>query len=112
MADAALVTPEALSAALRTLAPVVLAGGEDVGTTLLVRRPIRTIAARFGHDSFHRHQELAASKGIPVAVVHSPEMCFDMDVPGDVPTFIAAGKGGRTRDALLQMGAASRVAAR
>lgn len=109
--DAALVTPPTLTAALRTLAPVILAGGEDGGTTLLVRRPVRVIAARFGHDSLVRHKELAASKAIPAAVVTTPELCFDLDVPEDITTFLDAGRDGRTRDALLQMGIATRIAA-
>lgn len=112
VADAALVTAPLLIDALRTLAPVVLAGGEDGGTTLLVRRPVRVIAARFGHDSFSRHQELATTKEVPTALVHTPGMCFDLDVPNDIPTFLGAGKPGRTRDVLLQMGAATRMAAR
>lgn len=69
-ADTALVTSEALRAALHTLGPVVIAPSADErGTNLLLRRPPGTIPSRFGPDSFRRHLETAAERGLPTAVV-------------------------------------------
>ncbi len=88
--DVALVTAEALSSALRTLGPVVIArSNDDIGTNLLLRRPPRAIPARFGPESFRRHLELATAKGLPAAVIDRPELAFDLDLPSDILTLLA-----------------------
>jgi 2-phospho-L-lactate guanylyltransferase len=108
--DVALVTAEALTAALRTLGPVVIArSGEDFGTSLLVRRPPRAIPARFGPESFRRHLALATARGLPTAVVDRPELSFDLDAPVDILTLLATGRRGRTRDVCLDMDLAERL---
>lgn len=69
-ADTPLVTSDALRAALHTLGPVVIAPSADErGTNLLLRRPPAIIPSRFGPDSFRRHLETAAERGLPTAVV-------------------------------------------
>jgi len=111
--DVALVTAEALTAALRTLGPVVIArSGEDFGTSLLLRRPPRAIPARFGPESFRRHMELATARGLPTAVVDRPELSFDLDAPGDILTLLATGRQGRTREVCLEMDLADRLKVR
>jgi 2-phospho-L-lactate guanylyltransferase len=108
--DVALVTAEALTAALRTLGPVVIArSGEDFGTSLLVRRPPRAIPARFGPESFRRHLALATARGLPTAVIDRPELSFDLDAPGDILTLLATGRRGRTREVCLDMDLAERL---
>lgn len=108
--DVALVTAEALTAALRTLGPVVIArSGEDLGTSLLLRRPPRAIPARFGPESFRRHLELATARGLPTAVIERPELSFDLDAPGDILTLLATGRRGRTREVCLEMDLADRL---
>ena len=111
-ADVPLVTAETLHVALRTLGAVVLAPSADgAGTSLLLRRPPKAIPARFGPDSFRRHVELAAARGLPVSVVERPELSFDVDRPGDILTLLAEGRGGRTRDVCLQMDLDARLRA-
>jgi 2-phospho-L-lactate guanylyltransferase len=108
--DLPLVTPEALHHAFRTLGAVVLARSADgLGTSLLLRRPPRAIPARFGPDSFQRHIDLAAERGLPVAVVERPELSFDMDRPGDILRLLSEGRSGRTREVCLQMDLAERL---
>lgn len=108
--DVALVTAEALTAALRTLGPVVIArSGEDLGTSLLVRRPPRAIPARFGPESFRRHLALATARGLPTAVIDRPELSFDLDAPGDILALLATGRQGRTREVCLDMDLAERL---
>jgi 2-phospho-L-lactate guanylyltransferase len=108
--DVALVTAEALTAALRTLGPVVIArSGEDFGTSLLVRRPPRAIPARFGPESFRRHLALATARGLPTAVIDRPELSFDLDAPGDILALLATGRRGRTREVCLDMDLAERL---
>jgi 2-phospho-L-lactate guanylyltransferase len=108
--DLPLVTPESLHEAFRTLGAVVLArSGDGAGTSLLLRRPPRAIPARFGPDSFRRHVELAAARGLPVAVVERPELSFDLDRPGDILTLLSSGRRGRTREVCLQMDLAERL---
>lgn len=108
--DVALVTAEALTAALRTLGPVVIArSGEDLGTSLLVRRPPRAIPARFGPESFRLHLALATARGLPTAVIDRPELSFDLDAPGDILALLATGRQGRTREVCLDMDLAERL---
>ena len=113
LADTPLVTTEALTIALHTLGPVVLAPAEsDGGTNLLVRRPPRAIPARFGRSSFHRHREAAAERGIPVSLVDLPELAFDLDAPEDILTLLRARRQGRTREVCLAMDLESRLRVR
>ena len=112
LADLPLLTSEELHSGLTTLGSVVLArAASDGGTNLLLRRPPRVIAARFGRESFEKHLQSAGSKGVPAAVVRSRELATDLDVPGDLVTVLAAGKPGRTRGALMELDAAARVVA-
>lgn len=111
-ADVPLVTAETLHEALRTLGAVVLArSAEGSGTSLLLRRPPRAIPARFGPDSFRRHLELAAARGLPVSVVERRELSFDVDRPGDILALLAEGRRGRTRDVCLEMDLGARLRA-
>jgi 2-phospho-L-lactate/phosphoenolpyruvate guanylyltransferase len=97
LADTPLVTAGALTKALHTLGPVVVAPtGDETGTNLLVRRPPSVIRARFGSDSYRKHLQTAAEAGAPTAVVESPELAFDLDLPGDILTLLEAGPRGRT----------------
>jgi len=113
LADTPLVTAEALTIALHTLGPVVLAPAEsDGGTNLLVRRPPRSIRARFGPSSFHRHRAAAAERGLPVAVADLPELAFDLDAPDDILTLLRARRAGRTREVCLAMDLTSRLRVR
>jgi 2-phospho-L-lactate guanylyltransferase len=111
-ADVPLVTADTLHEALRTLGAVVLARSADgSGTSLLLRRPPRAIPARFGPDSFRRHLELAAERGLPVSVVERRELSFDVDRPDDILTLLADGRRGRTREVCLQMDLGARLRA-
>lgn len=108
--DLPLVTPEALHDGFRTLGAVVLARSADgAGTSFLLRRPPRAIPARFGPDSFRRHEALANERGLPVAVIERPELSFDLDRPGDILTLLSDGRRGRTREVCVQMDLAQRL---
>jgi 2-phospho-L-lactate guanylyltransferase len=110
--DLPLITTEALTAALRTLGPVVLAPSHDeVGTNLLLRRPPRAIQARFGPQSFRRHLDLAEARGLPAAVVDRRELSFDLDLPSDILTLLATGRRGRARQVCLEMDLRERLTA-
>jgi 2-phospho-L-lactate guanylyltransferase len=110
--DLPLITTEALTSALRTLGPVVLAPSHDeVGTNLLLRRPPRAIQARFGPQSFRRHLDLAEARGLPAAVVDRRELSFDLDLPSDILTLLATGRRGRARQVCLEMDLRERLTA-
>jgi 2-phospho-L-lactate guanylyltransferase len=110
--DLPLITTEALTAALRTLGPVVLAPSHDeVGTNLLLRRPPRAIRARFGPQSFRRHLDMAEVRGLPAAVVDRRELAFDLDLPSDILTLLATGRRGRARQVCLEMDLRERLSA-
>ena len=111
-ADLPLITTEALTAALRTLGPVVLARSHDeAGTNLLLRRPPKAIPARFGPQSFRRHLDQAEARGLPAAVVDRRELSFDLDVPSDILTLLATGRRGRARQVCLEMDLRERLTA-
>jgi 2-phospho-L-lactate guanylyltransferase len=110
-ADTPLVTVAALRAALHTLGPVVMAPSTDErGTNLLLRRPPAVIPSRFGPDSFRRHLEAAAERGLPTAVVERDELSFDVDEPGDILTVLETRRPGRTLEVCRDMDLAGRLA--
>ena len=110
--DLPLITTEALTAALRTLGPVVLTRSHDeVGTNLLLRRPPRAIPARFCPQSFRRHLDQAEARGLPTAVVDRRELSFDLDLPSDILTLLATGRRGRARQVCLEMDLRERLTA-
>jgi 2-phospho-L-lactate guanylyltransferase len=110
--DLPLITTEALTGALRTLGPVVLAPSQDeVGTNLLLRRPPRAIPARFGPQSFRRHLDQAEARGLPTAVVDRRELSFDLDLPSDILTLLATERRGRARQVCLEMDLRERLTA-
>jgi len=112
LADTPLVTPHALTRALHTLGPVVLAPSADEGgTNLLVRRPATVMPAHFGVDSYRRHLEGAAEAGVPTSIVQIPEIAFDLDLPGDILTVLETRKPGRTLEVCQDMDLASRIPA-
>ncbi len=111
-ADIPLVTAEALAACLQTLGSVVIAPSRDRGgTNLLLRRPPRVMPARFGLDSYRRHLDLAAARGLPVAVVERRELSFDLDAPSDILALLETGRRGRTRQVCLEMDLGERLSA-
>jgi 2-phospho-L-lactate guanylyltransferase len=103
-ADLPLLQPGELAGALQTLGPVVASpattGG---GTNLLLRRPPRAIPARFGPDSFRKHEQSARSRGLPLSVVEAPGLAFDLDVPGQVGRVLDEARRSRTAHSLRQL---------
>jgi 2-phospho-L-lactate guanylyltransferase (CobY/MobA/RfbA family) len=107
------VTTDALTFALHTLGPVVLAPSADEGgTNLLIRRPPSVIGARFGTDSYRRHLEAAAEADLPTSIVHRRELAFDLDVPSDILTVLEARRPGRTREVCRELELGARIATR
>ena len=113
LGDTPLVTTAALTRALHTLGPVVLApDDEEVGTNLLVRRPPKIVRARFGSESFRKHLETAALADVPAAVVHIPDLAFDLDAPSDILTLLRTRRHGRTREVCEEMDLRARIGVR
>lgn len=112
-ADTPLVTADALRATLHTLGPVVVAPSVDErGTNLLLRRPPAAIPSRFGPDSYRRHLEVAAERGLPIAVVERDELAFDLDDTEDILTVLEVRRPGRTLEVCRDLDLAGRLAAR
>jgi 2-phospho-L-lactate guanylyltransferase len=110
--DTPLLTPAALTRALHTLGPVVIAPSiDESGTNLLLRRPPAAIASRFGPDSYRRHLQEAAEAEVPASVVETPELGFDVDVPDDILPVLKARRAGRTREVLRELHVPDRRAA-
>jgi 2-phospho-L-lactate guanylyltransferase len=110
LGDLPLLTAETLSRLLRTLGPVVAApSASQEGTNVLLRRPPMVIPPRFGTDSFRKHREAAELKELPFAVVHAPELSFDLDTPDDIAQLLEWRRASRTRQACGEMGLAERL---
>ena len=62
---------------------IIIAPSRDGGTNALMLQPVQAIPFAFGRDSFQRHRRLAVEAGIPVRVVESDSLVFDIDLPGD-----------------------------
>jgi 2-phospho-L-lactate guanylyltransferase len=62
---------------------IIIAPSRDGGTNALMLQPAQAIPFAFGPDSFLRHQRLAAEAGIPIRVVESDSLLFDLDLPED-----------------------------
>jgi 2-phospho-L-lactate guanylyltransferase len=102
--DTPLLTPAALTRALHTLGPVVIAPSiDESGTNLLLRRPPTAISSRFGPDSYRRHLQAAAEADVPASVVEQRELGFDLDDPDDILTVLNARRPGRTREVLRDL---------
>jgi 2-phospho-L-lactate guanylyltransferase len=110
LADLPLLTADALGQALaREEAIIAAPAGSDAGTNLLVRRPPRTIPARFGRDSFAKHRWAARRARAAFAEVSLPELGFDLDRPQDLARVLASERATRTRSACLEMGLPERL---
>jgi 2-phospho-L-lactate/phosphoenolpyruvate guanylyltransferase len=102
--DTPLITVAALTRAMHTLGPAVVAPARDeTGTNLLLRRPPTAIPSSFGRDSYRRHLEGAARNDVPIAVVEHPELAFDLDAPDDILTVLNARRAGRSRQVLREL---------
>lgn len=109
--DIPLVTAEALTTALHTLGPVVIApSADESGTNLLVRRPPTAIRAMFGRDSYRHHLQVAAEASLPTAVVDLPEITFDVDRPDDILTLLRSPRRGRTHEVCRDLQMPARLA--
>jgi len=111
--DTPLVTPAALTRAIHTLGPVVLApSANETGTNLLLRRPPDAVEARFGPDSYRKHLQAAAEADVPIAVVEQPELAFDVDEPDDILGVLTSRRAGRTREVLRDLDVQRRLRVR
>jgi 2-phospho-L-lactate guanylyltransferase len=111
--DTPLVTTAALTGAVHTLGPVVLAPSlDESGTNLLMRRPPTAIGARFGADSYRRHLAAADEAQVPASVVRIPELAFDVDLPDDILTVLDRAKPGRTLEVVRYLDLSSRIPTR
>ncbi len=107
MGDVPGVTPEAIASVLsqrEALGPqaVVVAASQDGGTTALLRAPWNVIPTAYGPDSAARHYDLAKHAGIPVRILHHPDLSLDLDQPEDLRSFHEQCGGGRKTRAILR----------
>src|SRR5262249_6650320 len=110
--DTPLVTVPALTRAVHTLGPVVVAPARnETGTNLLLRRPPTAIGSNLGRDSYRRHLEAAGHADVPIAVVEQPEIAFDVDHPDDILTVLSSRRAGRSRQVLRELDLSGRLGA-
>jgi len=63
---------------------VTLVPSNTGGTNALLQQPPHAIPFAFGEDSFARHSRLARQRALPVHVLESPALAFDVDLPDDL----------------------------
>lgn len=63
---------------------VLIAPSHDGGTNALILSPVTALRPSFGPGSFRRHLAQARQARLPVHVIHSPQLAFDLDLPGDL----------------------------
>jgi 2-phospho-L-lactate/phosphoenolpyruvate guanylyltransferase len=87
-ADLPLVTVEDVQAliepAMHQARMVVIAPSHDGGTNALLLRPPSAIPFAFGIQSYARHHALARAAGLPLTVVQTPSLTYDLDLPEDL----------------------------
>ena len=71
-------------------AQIIIAPSRDGGTNALALQPPQAIPFAFGRGSFQRHRRLAEAAGIPVRVVESTSLRFDVDLPEDLCDYRAS----------------------
>jgi 2-phospho-L-lactate/phosphoenolpyruvate guanylyltransferase len=104
LADLPLITARGLGMVLRVRAAVVgVRAASDGGTNVLVRRPATAILARFGRDSFAKHEWAARREGIRLAKVDRADLAFDLDRPDDVLRLMEDPRSGRAAVACRRM---------
>jgi 2-phospho-L-lactate guanylyltransferase len=79
-----------------------IAPSRDGGTSALVRRPARGLAAQFGHDSAKRHREAAAAAGVSCVECALPSLAIDVDLGEDARAILGRETLGRRTRALLE----------
>ena len=110
--DTPLITAAAITRAVHTLGPVVVAPALDErGTNLLLRRPPTAIPSSFGRDSYRKHLEAAGQHDVPIAVVEQPEIAFDLDAPDDILRVLSSRRPGRSRQVLRELDLSGRLGA-
>jgi 2-phospho-L-lactate/phosphoenolpyruvate guanylyltransferase len=103
-ADLPLLRAPELASALQTLGPVVASpASTGGGTNFLLRRPPNAIPARFGPDSFRKHEHSARTRGLPLSVVDTPGLAFDLDLPEQAARVLAEARGSRTGRSLAEL---------
>jgi len=86
-ADLPLLTVEDLDllcAAADTASTIVVTPSRDGGTNALLLPLPAPIAFAYGADSFRQHVRQAAAQALPVRVVETARLCFDLDSPADL----------------------------
>lgn len=63
---------------------VVIAPSTDKGTNALLLNPPDAIDFAFGLRSFERHRKLAEENNVPLHIIHSNTLAFDVDRPADL----------------------------
>lgn len=71
----------------------IVPSSDGTGTNALLRTPPDAIQSCFGPHSFRAHHEQAHARGIPIRVVRSPGLMFDIDTPEDVSRLMSRAPG-------------------
>ncbi|MCZ7569394.1 MAG: 2-phospho-L-lactate guanylyltransferase [Ardenticatenaceae bacterium] len=67
----------------------------DGGTNALLQRPAGLIPFAFGPDSAQWHAGFTRKRGVPLAILRTPGLAFDLDLPEDWCALERAGATGR-----------------
>jgi 2-phospho-L-lactate guanylyltransferase (CobY/MobA/RfbA family) len=111
--DAPLITASDIDAVLeRELPPpsaVLVPARDFMGTNAILRNPPDAFPSMFGHDSFRKHKDEAAGRGVRVEFFENPRIALDIDHPEDLREFLSVKSDTVTRRLLSRMGLADKV---
>jgi 2-phospho-L-lactate guanylyltransferase len=98
---------------------VLVPSADELGSNAVLRMPPLAIPSRFGHGSFHRHQQEAAQRRLPCRVLRLPRVALDVDEVEHLEALLAAEPTGsdpreptHTHALLQRLGVAERLSAR
>jgi 2-phospho-L-lactate/phosphoenolpyruvate guanylyltransferase len=63
------------------------------GTNVLLRSPPMAITTHYDNNSYESHLNAAATAGLPVKVIDSKNLMFDLDTPNDIGDLIKISDG-------------------
>ena len=111
--DAPLITASDIDAVLEIDVPppsaVLVPAKNFMGTNAILRNPPDAFPSRFGHDSFRKHKDEAAGRGVRVESFENPRIALDIDHPEDLREFLSVKSDTVTRRLLSRMGLADKV---
>lgn len=110
--DVPLITPddvETLTGEKVESPSLIISPSKDGGTNAMLQCPPNVIPYHFGAESFGKHSAEAMARGIPLKVVHIPNLYLDIDSHEDLIQFLSIPNSTQAKRKLVEMGVTERL---